>query len=244
MAKYENNYITAEQFEALLQLGLTYDGFVIGQGYMYTCVFKLDPRHMQINTSRYNYSPFEDQYVLVTAQYWVNSEEAIALSYEGDHVDLIAYGEDNEIKNDLSDNVAISKFKSEESWLHKALYWEGSHYDGANTGYQNWAWDSPDVQVPLQVISTLLTFGASIESEGFIKMISYLSIGNNVINLAGLDSKIPGYNNPYFKAARDATFVAADTKNIIGVFESPTFIIDGTNSAKSFYELFNEITNE
>ncbi len=53
---------------------------------------------MRINTSQYNYSPFDDLYVLGTAQYWDHSEEAFRLSYEGDHVDLITYGEESNSK--------------------------------------------------------------------------------------------------------------------------------------------------
>ncbi|WP_075603013.1 hypothetical protein [Saccharicrinis aurantiacus] len=94
--------------------------------------------------------------------------------------------------------------------------------DGGNTGYTNWEWSSPDVQVPIAVIGGLTTLGASLEAQGTIRAIGFLNLANTTINLSGLDSSIPGYNNPCFKALRDATFIASDLYKGIptGVFAS------------------------
>ncbi len=81
MPNYKNNYITEDQFESMQLLGLPYEGFVKGFGYVYTSEFALSPMHMQINATS-PITPYGmDQFLLGTMQYVDSSQEAIVRSY-------------------------------------------------------------------------------------------------------------------------------------------------------------------
>lgn len=49
------------------------------------------------------------------------------------------------------------------------------------------------MQIPLKIIGSMATLGASAEIQGTMSIIGFVSVGNNILSLSGLDSKIPGY---------------------------------------------------
>lgn len=64
MPNYKNNYITYDDFECLQLLGLGYEGFVKGYGYVYSVDFAIPPMHMQINSQSPYAPPGFDEYIL------------------------------------------------------------------------------------------------------------------------------------------------------------------------------------
>ncbi|MCA1745215.1 MAG: hypothetical protein LC643_05840 [Bacteroidales bacterium] len=267
MPHYNEVYISPSDFEALVSLGIPYDGFIVGVGYAYTYADIVPPRHLQKNNPPGS-APYNESFYQMFFVQNVDDSPHVRLMSEKMAQQLAANQEVNdslETTKQNSSRKAIEKlpdkrasflpivgckphgpmiFFGHEVWPSEANDLLTGKRDAANTGYTNWSWESDDVQVPLKVLSILTTGGAAIKAQGITRVISLVSVGHNVIGLTGFDNKIPGYNNPYFSAARDAVFVAGNLKNVLGVFETPAFIIDSSISANSFSDLLKEIDNE
>lgn len=81
MANYKENYISFDEYTALQQIDLNYEGFVIGVGYAYTLDISIAPPHMGIYNPPRFVPPGMDHYMYGRMQCLDTTQEAIAKSY-------------------------------------------------------------------------------------------------------------------------------------------------------------------